>query len=66
MGTAGSFDIATLTDLLVLFFIYDHHYKIDLIDHKGNRLIYKENGRKIPTFQRKIDLLLFNKVGDDL
>jgi hypothetical protein len=51
MGTNGSFDIATLTDLILLEMIYEKQYKMI---HKYKRDFIFENK------------LLFNKVGDDL
>jgi hypothetical protein len=45
MGTAGSFDIATLTDLLVLEFVYYKFYKINLRQHKPNQpLLFNKVG----------------------
>jgi hypothetical protein len=37
MGTAASFQIATLTDLLVLEFIYEEYYDIDIRDRSKRR-----------------------------
>jgi hypothetical protein len=51
MGTNGSFDIATLTDLILLEMLYELYYGISTSETRN--FVYE-------------DKILFNKVGDDL
>lgn len=38
MGTAGSFDIATVTDITIIAMLYEKYYKLQLDDTLANKV----------------------------